>query len=152
MSARKRIVLFSVGGIVLVIVVAFSLLSFLHRATNMDLVVLKSNNKRYVLQVAKTRSAQALGLGKRASLPENQGMLFVFQQPAVQCFWMKDMHFPIDMIWVSSSKRVEHIESNVSPKSYPHTFCPNVQARYVIELNAGQAKKAGIRTGRLLSF
>jgi uncharacterized membrane protein (UPF0127 family) len=151
-SARKRIVLLSIGGVALVVVAAVSLFNFLHWATNSDVTVLKSNNKRYTLQVAATTRSQALGLGNRTSLPKNQGMLFVFQKPAVQCFWMKDMHFPIDMVWVSSDRRVEYVESNVSPKTYPHLFCPAVQARYVIELNAGQAKQADIRTGKLLSF
>jgi uncharacterized protein len=151
-SARKRVVLLSIGGVALVVATVFSLLNFLYQAKSTDAVALRSGSRQYTLQVASTNASQALGLGKRASLHEDQGMLFVFRQPAVQCFWMQDMHFPIDMIWASSSKHIEYIEPNVSPDTYPHTFCPDVQASYVIELNAGQAKQTGMRTGELLSF
>jgi uncharacterized membrane protein (UPF0127 family) len=147
-SARKRIVLLTVGGIALVVAIALSLLGT--RAGTQ--VTLESAGRKYTLQVAATPAARELGLGKRMSLADNRGMLFVFSSSQEQCFWMKDMHFPLDMIWVSSTHRVEYVETAVSPTTYPHIFCPDVMAKYVIELNAGQASQAGIRTGKTLRF
>lgn len=99
-----------------------------------------------------TPAAQTRGLGGRKSLPVNEGMLFVFAHPGQQCFWMKDMHFPLDIIWLNGSKQVVFIKSNLSPKTYPETFCPPNSAQYVIELNAGQAQKARLHTGETLNF
>ncbi len=79
-------------------------------------------------------------------------MLFVFEGVAVQCFWMKDMHFSIDIIWLDAEKRVVHIEKDVSPETYPRTFCPSKPAKYVIELSAGEASRSSIRPGQKLSF
>lgn len=65
---------------------------------------------------------------------------------------MKDMHFSLDMIWLSSGKRIEYIKGRVSPHTYPHVFCPNVAAQYVIELNAGQVQASAMHPGETLDF
>lgn len=110
------------------------------------------NGKTYQLEEAKTPEQQAKGLGGRASMPQNHGMLFIFSQPAVQCFWMKGMEFNLDIIWLSSSKQVLDITSNLSPSTYPKTVCPDVQAMYVVELNAGQAQQSGMTVGETAQF
>jgi uncharacterized protein len=147
-SAHRRIILLSLCGIGLVTAVAFSILGTLQSNT----VALRSGARRYTLQIATTPVQQHLGLGDRASLPRDEGMLFVFDRPGTQCFWMKDMHFPLDMIWLSGNKRIGYIKANISPATYPHVFCPSVPAQYVIELNAGQAAQAGMHTGEVLEF
>jgi uncharacterized protein len=108
--------------------------------------------RSYSLEVAATTAEQTKGLSGLSSLPTNQGMLFSFSDEAVRCFWMKNTLIPLDMIWLDANKQVVHIEPDVSPKSYPKTFCPNTPAQYVIELNAGQAQAAGITTGQSLNF
>lgn len=113
---------------------------------------LRLPGRTFKLIAATTPATRARGLGDRASLPANEGMLFVFPHATPQCFWMKAMRFPLDMIWVGTNKRVEYVQPNASPASYPHVFCPNVSARYVIELNAGVARSAGIRVGESLHF
>lgn len=113
---------------------------------------LSSGGHKYSLLVAKTLTSQEKGLGDRNSLPQNQGMLFAFKGQALHCFWMKDMRFPLDMIWIDSDKRVVYIKQNLSPNSYPKTFCSSNLAEYVIELNAGQVQSADIHTGELLNF
>lgn len=52
-------------------------------------------------------------------------------------FWMKDMKFPIDMLWLDNQYRVVSSEENVSPDTYPKVFFPSAPSRYVIELSAG---------------
>lgn len=106
--------------------------------------------RTYKLDIASTDAEREVGLGGRSDMPVNRGMIFVFDKPAVQCFWMKDMQFPLDIIWLDGLKRVVHIEADVSPQTYPEKFCPPEKARYVIELNAGQAAKSHITLGQTL--
>mgnify|MGYP003619947820 CR=1 FL=1 len=94
----------------------------------------------------------AKGLSGRESMPANQGMLFVFPESSKHCFWMKDMQFPLDMIWVDANKKVVHVEADVQPDSYPNEICPPQPAVYVIEVNAGVAKKAYLTPGSQLQF
>jgi uncharacterized membrane protein (UPF0127 family) len=147
-SARRRNILFTFAVSVLLL----ALVSWRSTTSDPDGVTLRSGDKKYRVILATTQASQQLGLGKRVFLPKNQGMLFVFQEPALRCFWMKDMHFPLDMIWISSSQRIEDIQYNASPASYPKTFCPNVPAQYVLELNAGQAKISDMHIGQTLAF
>ncbi len=113
---------------------------------------LRAGDQTYTLVIAATSSAQSRGLGGREKLPHNEGMLFVFDKPAAQCFWMKDMQFPIDIIWLDSAKTVTYIAPQVSPESYPQEYCGDGTTKYVIELNAGEAKRADIKTGSVLDL
>lgn len=112
--------------------------------------VVSSKPWRYTLKAARTPVEQAQGLSDTKSLASNQGMLFINDTVDQRCFWMKDMLYPLDIIWLDSKKTVVHIEKNLSPDSYPQAFC--IDAQYVIELNAGEADKSGITDGQVLSF
>jgi uncharacterized protein len=114
--------------------------------------VLTAGGRTYTLDIARSEAQRAKGLSGRQSMPANQGMLFVYPNAAVRCFWMKDMHFPLDIIWISPTKQVQHIGMDVSPDTYPRRFCPESQTQYVIELNAGEAGAAGINRGQTLQF
>ena len=141
------------GILVAVVVISAGLIAYLdiaNRHTSADTLLV--NGRSFSLEVAATVQSRELGLGNRTSLPADHGMLFVFSHVAPECFWMKDMHFPLDMIWVSSDKKVVHIEQNVAPSTYPNSFCPVTPAKYVIELNAGTAATADIRNGESLDF
>jgi uncharacterized membrane protein (UPF0127 family) len=113
---------------------------------------LEVGDRTYRLATATDDATRGLGLGDRLAMPENRGMVFIYQQSDFHCFWMKNMHFPLDIIWVDEGKRVVHLEENVPPESYPKQFCPDKRALYVVELNAGQAKVAGIKVGDELKF
>lgn len=106
----------------------------------------------YRLEVADTDATRARGLGGRAALAADQGMLFVYQPARQQCFWMKDTRFALDIIWLDDQQRVIHIASNAKPESYPNTFCPGQPASYVIELRAGEVARHTIELGDRLSF
>ena len=123
-------------------------------AENSTCIRVESNESKCLLgyDLAQSPEEQAKGLSGRASLPENQGLMFVFVAPGVQCFWMKDMRFPIDIIWMNANKQIVHMEKNVSPSTYPNAFCPNVDAQYVLEVNAGVATKLNIQTNQKLLF
>jgi len=118
-----------------------------------DAHALRVGGKSFSLEVASTPQEQELGLGNRPSMPADHGMLFVFSgTPQKQCFWMRDMNFPLDIIWLGPDKQVVHIEQNVSPDTYPHSFCSSEPAQYVIELNAGAVAATGIHVGQTLNF
>jgi uncharacterized membrane protein (UPF0127 family) len=103
------------------------------------------------MELATTPLAQETGLSNRDSLPMRQGMLFVFAAPQSNCFWMKDMRFALDMIWLNNRKEIVQIRENVKPNTYPASFCAD-NTRYVIEVNAGVAGMAGLRAGQRLNF
>lgn len=141
------------GVLVAVVLISASLIAYLdiaNRHTKADTLLV--NGRSFSLEVAATAQSRELGLGNRSSLPADHGMLFVFDHVAPECFWMKDMHFPLDMVWVSSDKKVVHIEHDVTPGTYPNSFCPVEPVKYVIELNAGMANNADIRIGEALDF
>ena len=89
------------------------------------------------VEVVKTPQAQAQGLSTRQDLVENEGMLFVFDHPARYSFWMKDMNFPIDIIWLNQNFQVVYIKKNAEPSSYPEIFTSDQNAQYVLEVIAG---------------
>ena len=114
---------------------------------------LQAGSRTYKLEAVTAPEAKVKGLGGRSSMPTDAGMLFPFDQAAInRCFWMKDMRFSVDIIWLDADRRVRHIEHSVSPNTYPKEYCPPYLSQYVIELNAGEAKRAGIAEGVVLTF
>jgi len=91
-------------------------------------------------------------LSNREKLAENQGMLFVFDHTDYHSFWMKDMRFAIDIIWIDENKKVVDITHNAEPESYPKIFKPSLPAQYVLEVNAGWAEEHRVKVGDLADF
>jgi len=89
------------------------------------------------VEIADTQDEQTLGLSGRESLLDGHGMLFVFKELSEHMFWMKDMKFPIDIIWISENFKIVDIKENATPESYPDVFLPTEKARYVLEVQAG---------------
>lgn len=104
------------------------------------------------VEVANTIKSRTQGLSRRESLPTGEGMLFVFDRPAKYHFWMKDMNFPIDIIWISEDFKVTHVKENATPESYPESFGPYIDSRYVLEVNVGFAKKYQLKVGDFVKF
>ena len=99
------------------------------------------------LEYAVTPAEQELGLSYRESLDEDAGILFVYQEDVVPQFWMKEMHFPLDIVWLDENFKIIGIEKNIAPETYPRTFSPVKPIRYVLELNAGKSAKLGWEIG-----
>lgn len=97
---------------------------------------------------------RAMGLMFRPSLPQDHGMLFVFEQPGFPGIWMKNCKFPIDIVWLDGDHTVVHVEEAVPPcKKEPcEVYQPLRQASYVVEINAGQARREKALTGSKLKF
>lgn len=111
---------------------------------------------KVAVEVETNAADQARGLSGRASLPAGSGMLFVFDSDAYRPFWMKDMQFSIDIIWIDSSGRVVTVIPNLSPDTYyahpPQTFVSTLPARYVLEVPAGFAAQNNIYEGAVMTF
>lgn len=108
------------------------------------------------VEVANTDAARSLGLSGRTSLAEGSGMLFIFDTPGNYGFWMKDMNFPIDILFIDASGGIVSIAADASPAGYhqdpPQVFYPAAPAKYVLEVPAGFAARHGIKAGQTAAF
>lgn len=86
--------------------------------------------------VADTEAERRQGLSGVEALGDLEGKLFIFDQSDYYGIWMKDMLFPIDIIWLNDQLEVIHFETNVSPDTYPDVFAPTEPARFVLETKA----------------
>lgn len=77
-------------------------------------------------------------------------MLFTFKKPGSYCFWMKDMKFPVDIIWLNTNGVITGLESNVSPQTYPRSYCGAAGTTKVLELPAGSIQRNQLTTGNPL--
>ena len=100
--------------------------------------------------VADTENTRRQGLSGRAGLATDEGMLFVFPEDGTYGFWMKDMRFPIDILWLSSEGAIVYMAQNVSPDTYPQSFGPDIPTRYVLEVSAGYAKVHTVTIGDIV--
>ena len=94
-----------------------------------------------LVEVAETPEEREAGLSNYESLAEGAGMLFVFDYEERHAFWMKDMNFPIDIVWINADKEVAHITEHLTPDTYPELFTPPTPVRYVLEVPAGYARE-----------
>ncbi len=99
------------------------------------------------VEIAETDAALEKGLSGRAKFPNVNGMLFIFNKPDYHGIWMKDMHFPIDVIWIDENLKVVGITKGITPESYPKTFRPPVPVKYVVETDVNYADTFGIHEG-----
>ncbi len=109
-------------------------------------------NTTVAVEVADTEALREQGLSGRSDLPNGQGMLFVFESDDTFGIWMKDMLFPIDIVWADASGTVITIAKNVAPDTYPKVFYPSTPARYVVELPAGFAAAHGVAEGTIIKI
>ncbi len=116
------------------------------RLTSTPYIVIGTAKLR--IGIADTEATRELGLSGRTNLALDEGLFFVTDTPNMLGIWMKDMNFPIDVIWFDNNLKVITIVSNMLPDSYPTVYNPTVPAQYVLEVNAGVASKEGIKVGQ----
>ncbi|MFA6585752.1 MAG: DUF192 domain-containing protein [Candidatus Paceibacterota bacterium] len=112
----------------------------------------KIAGKTFKVDLALTQEEQQRGLSGRKELKEDESMLFIFDHSDKYSFWMKDMNFPIDIVWVSGDFRVVYIKKDAKPESYPDTFTPTENARYVLEIKALFSEKNNLKVGDEVKF
>jgi uncharacterized protein len=101
-------------------------------------------------EIPTTQELMGKGLAVKNELKENESMLFVFDKPEKHSFWMKDMKFPIDIIWLRSNGKIVHIEENLEPCPLViicPSYTPNADSQYVLETVAGFTQRHNISVG-----
>jgi uncharacterized protein len=101
---------------------------------------------------AKNAREYSQGLSGVQDLKEVDGMLFIFPEPNIPYFWMKDMNFPLDIIWINKEMIIKGVEHSVLPESYPEKFEPKTPIKYVLEVRGGWVERAGVEIGDTVYF
>ena len=99
-------------------------------------------------QVALTPEQRQIGLMFRKEMPQHEGMIFVFEQPAEQCFWMKNTFLPLTAAFVADDGTIVNL-ADMTPLS-TESHCSAKPVRYVLEMNKGWFAKKGIKSGSKL--
>lgn len=131
----------------LVFVAIFFLAAFILIDKNEDGNFIRFAGQNVRVEIADTPAERELGLSGRERLGEKEGMIFVFDSPGRHAFWMKDMLFPLDIIWLDENLKVIYIKKDARPESYPEIFLPGEDAKYVLEVVAGFADKYNLKEG-----
>ena len=114
--------------------------------------VIKINNTNIEVEIADTPKTREKGLSGRRALSESMGMLFIFDSPSQYGFWMKDMRFGIDIVWIDENLKIVGIEKKTSPETFPQIFYPDRPIKYVLELPAGFSDKYNIGIGAVVQY
>lgn len=139
-------------AIILLIVGGFFVLKPSQEDTNFKEPFITINNARIEVELADTPETRMQGLSGRESLKEDKGLLFIFPESSFYSFWMKEMNFPIDIIWINDEFEVVDIEHSLTPNTFPESFGPQNSAKYVLEINAGLSEYYGIKIGSKIIF
>jgi uncharacterized protein len=109
----------------------------------------------FQIEIAADDAARQRGLMFRDSLAEDHGMLFLFEQPGMLTFWMKNTHIPLDILYFDQNYKLVSVQQRVPPCRSAGNDCPTYPsagpAQYVLELNAGMTEKLGITPGDKLT-
>ena len=112
-------------------------------------VELHAGMYRIDAQVAATTRQRETGLMYRRQMPEHEGMLFVFDVPGVQCFWMKNTRLPLTAAFIADDGRIVNL-ADMQPQT-EDSHCSDQPVRYVLEMNQGWFAKKGFKGGTRLS-
>lgn len=112
---------------------------------NLPRVVLAAGMHRIDAQVALTPEQRQIGLMYRADMPQHEGMLFVFEEPAQQCFWMKNTLLPLTAAFVADDGSIVNLV-DMQPKT-TDSHCSAKPVRFVLEMNQGWFSKRAIKAG-----
>lgn len=141
--------------IFLIIVISIGLLLVITKYLKIHSYAIISNHNvnrcKIDLVIADTYKKRASGLMFQKSLPENSGMVFVFEKPGDICFFMKNTLIPLDMIIISPDLRVADMKMNLVPMSEDPIISDSLSS-YVIEVNAGYCERNGIAIGDTVSL
>lgn len=120
------------GGVILVFCILFQIF---FSNTSLKKTTITVGERTYELEKLVTEAEKVKGLSGRANLPAEKGLLFVFEKPSMTGFWMKEMNFPISIIWLDDLCKVTGFKKLATPESYPEVFYPELPSVYVVEVN-----------------
>ena len=116
---------------------------------NLPRVKLSAGMHQIDAQVAQHNEERSTGLMFRKEMPQHEGMLFVFDQPSRQCFWMKNTLLPLTAAFVSDDGTIVNLE-DMKPQTL-ESHCSLKPVRYVLEMNQGWFARKGIKAGTRLA-
>ncbi len=128
---------------------AFSALAQDAPQTNLPRIKLQAGMYQIHTQVAQTPDQRSIGLMFRKEMPQHEGMLFVFEQPATQCFWMKNTLLPLTAAFVADDGTIVNL-ADMKPQT-TDSHCSEKPVRFVLEMNQGWFSKKGLKAGSRLS-
>jgi len=140
------------GASVVILVLAVIITTVIR--TGDDSTKVRITDQTFNAQVARTDTEKQIGLSETEVLGENDGMLFVFDEPDFYSFWMKDMKFPIDIIYINGDK-ITTIIKNASPSSSAENlviYQPKEKSDKVFEINAGLADQLNLKEGMTINI
>jgi uncharacterized membrane protein (UPF0127 family) len=117
--------------------------------TDLSRVRLSAGMHQIEAQLAQTPGQRQTGLMHRKQMPQHEGMLFVFDEPGVQCFWMKNTLLPLTAAFVADDGEVVNL-ADMKPQT-TDSHCSSRPVRYVLEMNQGWFAKRGIKAGARLA-
>ena len=109
-------------------------------------VALTTGIHRIDTQVAQTPEQRAIGLMFRKEMPQHEGMLFVFEQATVQCFWMKNTILPLTAAFIADDGIIVNL-ADMKPQT-TDSHCSAKPVRFVLEMNQGWFAKKGLKPGQ----
>jgi uncharacterized membrane protein (UPF0127 family) len=116
------------------------------------LFILQGGSVPFEVSIADSEEERLQGLSGTSSLPPNTGKLFIFENPGIYGFWMKDMNFPIDIVWIDESFAIVGINEGATPESFPEVFFPPKAVQYVLEINSGASRENNLSVGTILKL
>ena len=149
---NKTYIVCGVLAVLIIVAIAFFGFSRVQPAALSDLREIQLDGQSIHVSIADTEASRQLGLGGRDGLAPNEGMLFIFPADGIFSFWMKDMKFAIDIIWLDENMKVTYIKKNAEPSSYPETYYSGDEAKYVLEVNAGFSDINNLKAGDGVEF
>jgi uncharacterized membrane protein (UPF0127 family) len=117
--------------------------------TQLPRITLNAGMHLIQAQVAQDFEQRQIGLMWRKEMPQNEGMLFVFEQAAVQCFWMRNTLLPLTAAFVTDDGTIVNL-ADMKPQS-DESHCSKKPVRFVLEMNQGWFAKRNIQAGYKLS-
>jgi uncharacterized membrane protein (UPF0127 family) len=117
--------------------------------TNLQRIKLSAGMHQIDTQLALTPEQRQTGLMWRKTMPQHEGMLFIFEQPTQQCFWMKNTLIPLTAAFVADDGTVVNLQDMKPQTTEPH--CSAKPVRYVLEMNKGWFEKKGLKAGSKLT-
>jgi uncharacterized protein len=147
--------------LIISVILIFAILIFLLIVKNLifkgvKTTILTINTHKIDITIADTEASRTQGLSNVKTLPINSGMLFIFPKPGIYPFWMKEMYFPLDFVWILDHKVIDITRNVPAPVKYEDLDLPLYQSvgpvDKVLEINAGSNDKFGIKIGDTISF
>ena len=140
---------FLIGALVITLVVGLIVYNLFNSVPQPASAMLNVGKSIFKVEIADTPELRAQGLSGRDSLASDGGMLFIFPQSGIYSFWMKDMKFDLDFVWISGDRVVGFTEHAMAPfgPHMSHIHEPPQPVDQVLEINSGAVSALGIKTG-----